>query len=123
MRLAFWRAVLRFVALMLFLMVGAGVSAAAWMPQGVRMKDEMARFCATFRVGHSISTAEISRRAGEHEYKTLGPFAVPARQGEAPLTSVTVYQFSWTGTRWSCTVHLQEGRATAVRFRTARLAD
>jgi len=108
---------------MIFLMLAAGVSAAAWLPQSVRLKDQMARFCATFRVGHPVSTAEIARRAGQQEYKTLGPYSVPARQGEAPLTSVTVYQLSWTGTRWSCTVHLQEGRATAVKFRAISLAD
>jgi len=119
-RLAFWRGLLWFGAIVSFTVVGAGVLAVAATPQSLRLKSHMASFCATFRVGQPISATEIVRRAHEQDYRTLGPFAVPA---EAPLTAVMVYQFSPTGTRWSCTVHLREGHANAAKLVANSPAD
>ena len=105
------------------MVVAAGVLAAAATPQSLRLKAEMAGFCATFRIGHPISATEVVRRAREQHYQTLGPFAVPAGRPETPSSAVMVYRFSPTGTRWSCTVHLREGRAAAVKLGAQSLVD
>lgn len=119
-RLAFWRGLLWFGAILSFVVVAAGVLAAVAAPQSLRLKAEMMSFCAMFRVGHPINASEIARRAREQDYRTLRPFAVPA---ETPLTAVTVYQFSPTGTRWSCTVHIREGHVAATKLAANSPAD